>query len=53
MRDLVGIAPGEDIVLAGAIEAVEIWPARRFDEEEGGILDDVELLLGNYEGLPE
>ncbi|MBX3313632.1 MAG: hypothetical protein KF906_04860 [Actinobacteria bacterium] len=53
MRDLVGIAPGEDIVLAGAIEAVEIWPARRFDEEEGGILDDIELLLGNYEGLPE
>lgn len=53
LRDAIGVAPGDEIVLAGAIEAIEIWPARRFDEEEAGSLDDIELLLGNFEGLTE
>lgn len=53
LRDTVGIVPGEEIVLAGAIEAIEIWPAARFDEVEGDGLDEIELLLGNFEGLSE
>lgn len=53
LRERVGIATGEDIVLAGAVEAIEIWSASRFDEEEAGNIDDLDLLLGNFEGLAE
>ena len=36
-------------VLAGAVEAIEIWPARRFDDEEGPKLDDVDRLFDALE----
>ena len=35
-----------------AVEAIEIWPAGRFDEEEAPKHDDVDLLFDTHSGLP-
>ena len=48
----VGIVGEADVVLAGAVEAIEIWPAGRFDEEEAPKHDDVDLLFDTHSGLP-
>jgi MraZ protein len=52
LRRLVGIEGDQEVVLAGAIECIEIWPAERFDAEEAERYDDVELLFDTYSGLP-
>ncbi len=52
LREQVGIAGEAEIVLAGAVEAIEIWPARRFDDEEAPKADDVDLLFDTHSGLP-
>jgi MraZ protein len=52
LREQVGIAGEADVVLAGAVEAIEIWPAGRFDEEEAPKHDDVDLLFDTHSGLP-
>lgn len=52
LREQVGISGDTEVVLAGAVECVEIWPARRFDDEEAAKLDDVDLLFDTHSGLP-
>jgi MraZ protein len=49
LRELVGL--GEEIVLAGAIETLEIWPAARFDEVVGPELDGADLFFDVFDGL--
>ena len=48
LRARVGL--GDRIVLAGAIETIEIWPADAFDAEEE-TFDDVDLFIDGFEGL--
>lgn len=50
LRRRVGIE--EDIVMAGSIEAIEIWPADRFEEVEAPRSDEMDLLLDGHRGLP-
>ena len=50
LREKVGL--GEDIVLAGSIESVEIWPADRFYTDEAPGFDDGDLLFDGFAGLP-
>lgn len=52
LREQVGIDAEAEVVLAGAVECIEIWPARRFDDEEAARLDDVDLLFDTHSGLP-
>lgn len=52
LREAVGIGAEGDIVLAGAVEAIEIWDAARYAEEEEPTLSDADLFLGNFGGLP-
>lgn len=52
LRSLIGIEGEADVVLAGAIERIELWSARRFDEVEAGKLGDLDLLLDGHGGLP-
>lgn len=52
LREQVGIAVEAEVVLAGAVECIEIWPAGRFDDEEAARLDDVDLLFDTHSGLP-
>jgi MraZ protein len=52
LRTLIGIEGEADVVLAGAIERIEIWPARRFDEIESEKMHDLDLLLDGHGGLP-
>jgi MraZ protein len=52
LREQVGIAGDTEVVLAGAVECIEIWPARRFDDEEADRFDDVDLLFDTHSGLP-
>lgn len=48
LRARVGL--GEQIVLAGAIETIEIWSAEAFAAEEA-TFDDADLFLDGFEGL--
>ncbi|QXC62278.1 division/cell wall cluster transcriptional repressor MraZ [Aquihabitans sp. G128] len=41
---------GERIVLAGAIETIEIWSAEAFEAEEA-TFDDADLFFDGFEGL--
>lgn len=41
---------GARIVLAGAMEAIEIWPAEGFEPEEA-TFDEVDLFFDGFEGL--
>ena len=52
LRERVGIIGDAEVVLAGAIESIEIWPAERFDAQEAPKLDDVDLLFDTHPGLP-
>lgn len=52
LRERIGIEGEADLVLAGAVERIEIWPARRFDEVEAQKLGDLDLLLDGHGGLP-
>jgi MraZ protein len=48
LRERVGL--GEQVVLAGSIESIEIWSAETFAEEEEAF-DDADLALDGFEGL--
>lgn len=50
LREQVGL--GEDVILAGAIESIEIWPAARFAEAEAPTHDEADLLFDTFTGLP-
>ena len=52
LREQVGLHGEAEVVLAGAVECIEIWPATRFDEVEAQKLDDVDLLFDTHSGLP-
>ena len=52
LRALIGIEGEAEVVLAGAIERVEIWPAQRFDDVEAEKMRDLDLLLDGHGGLP-
>ncbi len=47
LREEVGL--GEDLVLAGARETIEIWPADRFEAEAAE--EDADLFLDGFDGL--
>lgn len=52
LREQVGIGGETPIVLAGAVEFIELWPADRFDEVEAERMDELDLLFDTYDGLP-
>jgi MraZ protein len=52
LRARVGLEGEAEVVLAGAIERIEIWPARRFDDQEAQRMGLVDLLLDGHGGLP-
>jgi len=52
LRALIGLEGEAEVVLAGAIERIEIWPARRFDDHEAEKMNVVNLLLDGHGGLP-
>ena len=52
LRERAGISGEAEVVLAGAIEHVELWPAQQWDAEEAARLDDADLLFEGFEGLP-
>jgi len=43
---------GDDIVLAGAVESIEIWPADAFDQTVVPSFDDADLFFDGFSGLP-
>lgn len=47
LRERVGL--GEELVLAGAIETIEIWPADRWDAEAAE--EDADLFFDGFDGL--
>ena len=50
LRERVGL--GDDIVLAGAVETIEIWPADGFDQTVVPSFDDADLFFDGFSGLP-
>ncbi|MEZ5205195.1 MAG: hypothetical protein R2701_12680 [Acidimicrobiales bacterium] len=52
LRAAVGLAAEAEIVVAGAVERIEIWDAATFDEVEGPRRNLIDLLLDGYGGLP-
>ncbi|MEZ5180421.1 MAG: hypothetical protein R2702_00840 [Acidimicrobiales bacterium] len=52
LRERIGIEGDAEVVLAGAIERIELWPARRFDDVEAQRMGDLDLLLDGHGGLP-
>ena len=52
MREKAGLHGEAEIVLAGAIEHIELWPADVWDEHEAPRLADSDLSFEGFEGLP-
>lgn len=52
LREQVGMAGETPVVLAGAVDFIEIWPAERFDAVEAERMDELDLLFDTYDGLP-
>jgi DNA-binding transcriptional regulator/RsmH inhibitor MraZ len=51
-RDLLGFTGETEVVLSGAIQRLELWPAALFDEIEAPrIAIDVDLMFEGHEGL--
>lgn len=50
LRELVGL--GDQVVLAGSAETIEIWDAQRYDDEVRPSLDDADLFFDTFDGLP-
>jgi DNA-binding transcriptional regulator/RsmH inhibitor MraZ len=51
-RTRLGIDGEVEVVLAGAIERVELWPAPTYDETEAERDSEIDLLLDGHKGLP-
>lgn len=49
LREQVGL--GDQIVLAGAEETIEIWDAQRYDDEVRPSLDEADLYFDTFDGL--
>jgi MraZ protein len=52
LRSKVGIEGEMELVVAGAIERLEIWPAARYDAEQAPMVDDVDRMFDTFGGLP-
>ena len=52
MRAKVGIDGDSELVIAGAIERLEIWPAARFDALQAPLVDDMDRMFDTFGGLP-
>jgi len=52
LRERVGLGGEVEVVMAGAIERVEIWPAARYDAVEAPKATDIDMILDGHEGLP-
>ncbi|MCU1370019.1 MAG: cell division protein MraZ [Ilumatobacteraceae bacterium] len=51
LRAKVGIEADSEIVIAGAIERLEIWPAARYDAQQAPLVDDVDRMFETFGGL--
>lgn len=51
LRAKVGIEGDSEIVVAGAIERLEIWPAARYDAQQAPLVDDVDRMFETFGGL--
>ena len=51
LREKVGIAGDSELVVAGAIERLEIWPAERYDALQAPLVDDVDRMFDTFGGL--
>ena len=51
-RERLGLVGEVEVVLAGAIEHVELWPAEAWDRHEAERLADGEILFEGFGGLP-
>ena len=51
MRAKVGIEADSELVIAGAIERLEIWPAARFDALQAPLVDDMDRMFDTFGGL--
>ncbi len=51
LRAKVGIEGEAELVVAGAIERLEIWPAARYDAEQAPMVDDVDRMFDTFGGL--
>jgi MraZ protein len=51
MRAKVGIEADTELVVAGAIERLEIWPAARFDALQAPLVDDMDRMFDTFGGL--
>lgn len=51
LRDKVGIPGDSELVVAGAIERLEIWPAARYDAVQAPLVDDVDRMFDTFGGL--
>lgn len=49
LREMVGL--GEQVVLAGSVETVEIWDAQRYEDEVRASLADADLFFDTFDGL--
>ena len=46
-----GIDGDSEVVVAGAIERLEIWPAARYDAQQAPLVDDVDRMFDTFGGL--
>ena len=51
LRDKVGLTGEQEVVVGGAIERLEIWPAGRWDAQQAPGVDDVDRLFDTFGGL--
>jgi MraZ protein len=51
LRDKVGLVGEAEVVVGGAIERLEIWPASRWDADQAPGVDDVDRLFDTFGGL--
>lgn len=51
LRDKTGLFGEGEIVVSGAIERLEIWPAARWDAEQAPLVDDVDRMFETFGGL--
>ena len=51
LREKVGLVGDSELVVAGAIERLEIWPAARYDAQQAPLVDDVDRMFDTFGGL--
>ena len=51
MRAKIGIEADAEIVVAGAIERLEIWPAARYDAQQAPLVEDMDRMFDTFGGL--